>query len=283
MLVMQAMADCADDDGFAYPSVGHLAWKTGLCRSSVQNILGDFRGKKYLDGKPTTGAASTKYRIKVNMLPVKESWQKLKGRQIGASGRESTLPGNQAGSGDPAQTDEVPCPNEAATLPKTLKRNKEEPSVNHQKNHQSNRRTQFPESFMTNLANVTLAKELGVDIQAAFAAFRDYHESKGSTFVNWNLAFNTWIRNDRKFSGTNGNGKGKGAERHERQIESLRATRKQAHEILRRREQTNQQDAMDFRQTADDVRGDEQTGAEWGSSGDNGAGSSQRVVRRSTS
>lgn len=115
-------------------------------------------------------------------------------------------------------------------------------------------------------------------------AWMDHYQSKGwkvgsAPMKDWQAAVRTWEHN----AFGNGNRKGKGTERHERQIESLRATRKQAHEILRRREQTNQQDAMDFRQTADDVRGDEQTGAEWGSSGDNGAGSSQRVIRRSTS
>ncbi|WP_250519479.1 hypothetical protein [Caballeronia sp. NCTM1] len=31
-------------------------------------------------------------------------------------------------------------------------------------------------------------------------AFRDYHLSKGSTFKDWNAAFRTWIRNDKRFS-----------------------------------------------------------------------------------
>lgn len=132
MLVMIALADCADDDGFAYPSVGHLAWKTGLSRSTVQVTLGQFREAAYLDGEPTSGEASTRYRIVVENLPEKKSWQRLKGRLVGDSGRSNTLPDNKAGSKHPARPDPPPCPIDGATLPDPPTRNKEEPSLNHQ-------------------------------------------------------------------------------------------------------------------------------------------------------
>jgi hypothetical protein len=80
----------------------------------------------------------------------------------------------------------------------------------------------------------------------------------------------------------NGNGKGSGIDRHEQQINHLRATRAAAHEILRRREEADQQNTMDYGPPSADVRVDEQAGAEPGSRSDNGSGSSQRVVRRST-
>lgn len=124
MLLMQAIADCADDDGFAYPSVRHLVWKTGLSRSGVQKILAFFREAGYLNGTPVeTGDASTRYRIMVINLPEKTPWRTIKGRVSGQSGREYTLPTTLAGSSPPR-------PPRAVTLPTRSARNKEETSRN---------------------------------------------------------------------------------------------------------------------------------------------------------
>lgn len=79
------------------------------------------------------------------------------------------------------------------------------------------------------------------------------------------------------------NGNGKGTDRHEQQLNHLRATRVAAHEILRRRETNDQQSPMDYRQTADDVCGNEQTGTASGGSSDDGAGSRVRIIRRTAS
>ncbi|MDF7681886.1 replication protein [Enterobacteriaceae bacterium ESL0689] len=61
------------------------------------------------------------------------------------------------------------------------------------------RATQFPENFTPTENNQRLANELCVDLQAEMAAFSDYHRSKGSTYKDWNLALNTWLRNAVKF------------------------------------------------------------------------------------
>ena len=39
------------------------------------------------------------------------------------------------------------------------------------------------------------------DPDAQFEAFRDYHQSHGSRFTDWDAAFRTWIRNSFKFAG----------------------------------------------------------------------------------
>lgn len=61
------------------------------------------------------------------------------------------------------------------------------------------RATQFPENFTSTEGNQRLANELGVDLQIEMSAFSDHHRSKGSTFKDWNLALNTWLRNAVKF------------------------------------------------------------------------------------
>lgn len=61
------------------------------------------------------------------------------------------------------------------------------------------RATQYPKDFAVNDGNQKLANQLGVDLQSEALAFADHHQSKGSTFKDWNLALNTWLRNAVKF------------------------------------------------------------------------------------
>uniref|UniRef100_UPI003F6991F9 replication protein n=1 Tax=Klebsiella aerogenes TaxID=548 RepID=UPI003F6991F9 len=61
------------------------------------------------------------------------------------------------------------------------------------------RATQFPKDFSPTEGNQRLATELGVDLHGEIAAFSDYHQSKGSTFKDWNLALNNWLRNAVRF------------------------------------------------------------------------------------
>jgi len=68
----------------------------------------------------------------------------------------------------------------------------------------------WPEGFgMTeDLAKFATEKGLMLEqIAEEFAAFRDYHVSKGSVFKDWSAAWRTWVRNSVKFRRkSNGNG-----------------------------------------------------------------------------
>ena len=82
--------------------------------------------------------------------------------------------------------------------------------------------TSLPEKFQPSDKHKALAGELGVDLQAAFLAFRDHHISKGSIFQNWDAALNKWLRNENKFAkGRRDNGNQNRAER--RQASNLTA------------------------------------------------------------
>lgn len=58
----------------------------------------------------------------------------------------------------------------------------------------------MPDGFAPKDSHVDLARKLGVNLDAEFVKFLDYHGSKGSTFKNWDLALNTWLRNASEFS-----------------------------------------------------------------------------------
>ncbi len=65
----------------------------------------------------------------------------------------------------------------------------------------SPRSTQLPEGFSLSDPMKTYASESGLNPNAEFEAFRDFHLAKGSVFKNWEAAFRTWCRNAIKFKG----------------------------------------------------------------------------------
>lgn len=72
-----------------------------------------------------------------------------------------------------------------------------EPSLkNREKRAQENT---FPENFSINETHHRLGQELGIDVAKQIHAFKDFHQSKGTVFKDWDAAFRTWIRNAHKF------------------------------------------------------------------------------------
>lgn len=59
---------------------------------------------------------------------------------------------------------------------------------------------QIPESFSPSEYHQRIARELQVDLTAEFTQFKDHHGARGSTFKDWNLALNTWLRNAKRFN-----------------------------------------------------------------------------------
>lgn len=63
------------------------------------------------------------------------------------------------------------------------------------------RATQLPEGFEPNRTNIDLAASEGVDLRREYAKFCDHHRAKGSTYKDWHLALNTWIRKAAEYGG----------------------------------------------------------------------------------
>ena len=64
------------------------------------------------------------------------------------------------------------------------------------------RRHQLPQEFILSENLVQFAKKNGINgnrIKEVFEHFCDYHRSRGNTMLDWDRAFMTWVRNDKKF------------------------------------------------------------------------------------
>lgn len=59
------------------------------------------------------------------------------------------------------------------------------------------RPTRYPDDFTPNDNNREVAAAQGVNLPAVLAQFADHHRAKGSTFLDWHLALNTWIRREK--------------------------------------------------------------------------------------
>jgi hypothetical protein len=64
------------------------------------------------------------------------------------------------------------------------------------------RKRALPPDWSPNDQHRTYATEHGIDVDFACSQFRDHHTAKASTFVDWDRAFNTWLRNEGRWNGT---------------------------------------------------------------------------------
>lgn len=67
------------------------------------------------------------------------------------------------------------------------------------------RATQRPADWRPNARHVSMAQQLDLDLEREVEQFRDHHDSKGSTFKDWDAAFRTWLRNAAKWGASRRN------------------------------------------------------------------------------
>lgn len=65
------------------------------------------------------------------------------------------------------------------------------------------RRRQIPSDFILSEKLIQFAKEHGINgnrIKDVFDHFKEHHQSRGTVMLDWDKAFMTWVRNDKKFN-----------------------------------------------------------------------------------
>ena len=192
LLLLLALADVADDNGRCWPSVAHLADKTKLSRATVQRRLKALReaGKIVTRGQRGT---SNVYGIVLDMpqdeapnLPQSDA------PLPHSAGGLNLIPASpsEAGGASPSEAGGA-SPGEALPVIDT--------SVT--RHSPRKRATTMPDDFTVTPEMRAWAAEKapGVDLDWQTEQFRDHHEGKGSQFVDWRKAWQTWIRNAAKW------------------------------------------------------------------------------------
>jgi hypothetical protein len=94
-------------------------------------------------------------------------------------------------------TNGQPTTNQQLTTDKNVKNEK-----NEKKRDMVARRRQIPVDFILSEKLLQFAKEHGINgnrIHDVFEHFKEHHQSRGTVMLDWDKAFMTWVRNDKKF------------------------------------------------------------------------------------
>jgi hypothetical protein len=117
-LVLLALTDHANDNGFCYPSIARVAWKCDYDRRTIQRIIRRLQGRGIVTiAEPATPTRTPTYRVCLDDIPVKAPFEgggnmtpppHEGGRQDGAEGAAKrtggAAPQSEGGGADDALT-----------------------------------------------------------------------------------------------------------------------------------------------------------------------------------
>ncbi|WP_139819556.1 helix-turn-helix domain-containing protein, partial [Salmonella enterica] len=188
-LVLIKLADNANDNGECWPSYQHIADHCECSKSAVKEHisalikLGLMTKENRVGVNNGKGNTSNVYRLHLTSTPVPpESTPPVPPKSTGGSPKSTPVP--------PESTPPVPP---AGTRTSHSFEPVKEPLDNKKK------LSSMPEGFSPSASHQKMAEEYGISLQEEFDKFTDHHISKGSKFIDWNRALNTWLRNARGF------------------------------------------------------------------------------------
>ncbi|EAA8490438.1 helix-turn-helix domain-containing protein [Salmonella enterica] len=188
-LVLIKLADNANDNGECWPSYQHIADHCECSKSAVKEHisalikLGLMTKENRVGVNNGKGNTSNVYRLHLTSTPVPpESTPPVPPESTGGSPKSTPVP--------PESTPPVPP---AGTRTSHSFEPVKEPLDNKKK------LSSMPEGFSPSASHQKMAEEYGISLQEEFDKFIDHHISKGSKFIDWNRALNTWLRNAKGF------------------------------------------------------------------------------------
>ncbi|EAZ8969688.1 helix-turn-helix domain-containing protein [Salmonella enterica] len=170
-LVLIKLSDNANDEGECWPSYQHIADQCEVSRSTV---------KSHIRALEDMGLLKREFRRKGELNQSNVFYLTLDNAQQipPESGGAGADLGGGAGA-DPRTYHSF------EPVKEPLERKKKPSSM--------------PEGFSPSASHQKMAEEFGISLQDEFDKFTDHHLSKGSKFIDWSRALNTWLRNARGF------------------------------------------------------------------------------------
>ncbi|EBM5907454.1 helix-turn-helix domain-containing protein [Salmonella enterica] len=162
-LVLIKLADNANDEGECWPSYQHIADQCEVSRSTA---------KSHIRALEDMGLLKREFRRKGELNQSNVFYLTLDNAQ--------QIPPESGGAGADPRTYHSFEP-----VKEPLERKKKPSSM--------------PEGFSPSASHQKMAEEFGISLQDEFDKFTDHHLSKGSKFIDWSRALNTWLRNARGF------------------------------------------------------------------------------------
>ncbi|EDJ7758981.1 helix-turn-helix domain-containing protein [Salmonella enterica subsp. enterica serovar Bareilly] len=203
-LVLIKLADNANDNGECWPSYQHIADHCECSKSAVKEHisalikLGLMTKENRVGVNNGKGNTSNVYRLHLTRTPVPPESTPPVPPESTPVPPESTPPVPPESTPVPPESTPVP-PESTPPVPPAGTRTShsfepvKEPLDNKKK------LSSMPEGFSPSASHQKMAEEYGISLQEEFDKFTDHHISKGSKFVDWNRALNTWLRNAKGF------------------------------------------------------------------------------------
>lgn len=196
LLVLLALADNANDDGWCFPGADALTSKTRLGRSTVFRRLEQLEAGGLVERFRRGSMRTTVYRVAAPWSDV-SSWPAEWGTPPdGVKSQIGTLVKSHQ------RDSEVP----PAGLVKSHGRDTEpsvEPSVNRQSAAAPRRKpeTALPEDWKPNAKHAALASERGVELSSEAFRFRAHAAANDRRQRDWSAAFTMWLSKARPEAG----------------------------------------------------------------------------------
>ncbi|EMO8006534.1 helix-turn-helix domain-containing protein [Salmonella enterica] len=191
-LVLIKIADNANDEGECWPSYQHIADQCEVSRSTVKSHIRALEDmgllKREFRRKGELNQSNVFYLTLDNaqQIPPESGGagadRGRAGADRGRAGADRGRAGADLGGGAGADPRTY---HSFEPVKEPLERKKKPSSM--------------PEGFSPSSSHQKMAEEFGISLQDEFDKFTDHHLSKGSKFIDWSRALNTWLRNARGF------------------------------------------------------------------------------------
>jgi hypothetical protein len=170
-LVLLALADNANDEGFCWPSIRTLESKTSLSNRTVRYSIKRLKENGHLVTQNYNG-----HSLKFTLTPRQQ--------MPTSPAAVAYLPRHQMPQ-TPAPDAKTPAPDADITI------------KNRQGTKEKRVSTLLPDDFGLNPKREEFAKVKGKDPEATLEAFKNYYQARGTKFVDWDAAWRGWC--GRKF------------------------------------------------------------------------------------
>ncbi|EOX2546090.1 helix-turn-helix domain-containing protein [Salmonella enterica] len=185
-LVLIKLADNANDEGECWPSYQHIADQCEVSRSTVKSHIRALEDmgllKREFRRKGELNQSNVFYLTLDNAQQIPPESGGAGADLGGGAGADRGGAGADLGGG-------------AGVAPRTYHSFEPVKEPLERKKKPSS----MPEGFSPSASHQKMAEEFGISLQDEFDKFTDHHLSKGSKFIDWNRALNTWLRNARGF------------------------------------------------------------------------------------
>ncbi|WP_183271986.1 helix-turn-helix domain-containing protein [Buttiauxella sp. A111] len=199
-LVLLKLADNANDKGECWPSYQHIADQCECSKSAVRNHIdaleemGLLERENRLGNNNGKGNTSNVYYLNLDQPPMPYGDTGVCHQMASPVLSDATPPMPPDGTRTSHSFEPVIEPE----TPNSTGGNFISPAARKHLGISVDGKIPFPPKFSPNDEHRQIANQRGADIDSELSSFRDHYMARGIYLLDWNAAFNVWLRNSRQ-------------------------------------------------------------------------------------